>query len=151
MRIGLRALGVTAALLAFAAPTAGAKDYAQTALNIIPSGQWGGLPVPADADSQALMYDGLTPLFDQVSDSDLDTFFKSEGFGVGPDGPATIEPVPRPGVTIERDRFNVPHVTGADPRRRHLGGRLDRRRGPRPARSSRRATTPASRRSTSPA
>ena len=113
MRIGLRALGVTAALLAFAAPTAGAKDYAQTALNIIPSGQWGGLPVPADADSQALMYDGLTPLFDQVSDSDLDTYFKSEGFGVGPDGPATIEPVPRPGVTIERDSFNVPHVTGA--------------------------------------
>ena len=97
MRIGFRALGVTAALLAFAAPAAGAKDYAQTALNIIPSGQWGGLPVPAGADSQALMYDGLTPLFDQVSDSDLDTYFKSEGFGVGPDGPATIEPVPRPG------------------------------------------------------
>ena len=96
------------------------------------------------------MYDGLTPLFDQVSDSDLDTYFKSEGFGVGPDGPATIEPVPRPGVTIERDRFNVPHVTGADPRRRHLGRRLDRRRGPRPAAASRRATTPASRRSTSP-
>ena len=112
MRIGFRALGVTAALLAFAAPAAGAKDYAQTALNILPSGQWGGLPVPPDADSQALMYDGLTPLFDQVSESDLDTYFKSEGFGVGPDGPATIEPVPRPGVTIERDRFNVPHVTG---------------------------------------
>ena len=112
MRIGLRALGVTVALLAFTAPAAGAKDYAQTALNIIPSGQWGGLPIPAGADSQALMYDGLTPLFDQVSDADLDTYFKSEGFGVGPDGPATIEPVPRPGVTIERDRFNVPHVTG---------------------------------------
>jgi hypothetical protein len=46
MRIGLRALGFTAALLAFAAPAAGAKDYAQTALNILPSGQWGGLPVP---------------------------------------------------------------------------------------------------------
>ena len=57
------------------------------------------------------MYDGLTPLFDQVSNGDLTTFFKSEGFGVGPDGPATEETVPRPGVKIARDRFNVPHVT----------------------------------------
>ena len=79
------------------------------------------------------MYDGLTPLFDQVSDADLDTYFKSEGFGVGPDGPATIEPVPRPGVTIERDSLQRPPRHRPDPRRRHLGGRLDRRRGPRSA------------------
>ncbi len=77
MRKGSRVLGVTAGLLAFAAPVAGAqaKDYAQKALNVIPSGQWGGLPVPTDAGSQALMYDGLTPLFDQVGNDDLDTYF----------------------------------------------------------------------------
>jgi acyl-homoserine lactone acylase PvdQ len=86
------------------------RDYAQTALNIIPSGQWGSIPVPPNANSQALMYDGLTPLFDQVSPSDLTTFFKSERFGVDTSGPGTPEPVPRPGVTIVRDRFNVPHV-----------------------------------------
>jgi acyl-homoserine lactone acylase PvdQ len=86
------------------------QDYAQTALNIIPSGQWGTLPVPPNANSQALMYDGLTPLFDQVTDSDLTTYFKSERFGIDTSGPGTSEPVPRPGVTITRDRFNVPHV-----------------------------------------
>ena len=67
----------------FAAPVSGAagKDYARTALNIIPSGQWGGLPVNPNADSQARMYDGLTPLFDNVSNADLTTYFKSERFG----------------------------------------------------------------------
>ena len=85
-------------------------DYAKTALNIIPSGQFGSLPVPPGADRQALMYDGLTPLFDQVTPSDLTTYFKSERFGVDTSGPGTNEPVPRPGVTITRDTFNVPHV-----------------------------------------
>ena len=58
------------------------------------------------------MYDALTPLFDQVTAADLQTKFKSANFGVGEDGPGTVEPVPRPGVTIVRDRFNVPHITG---------------------------------------
>ena len=59
------------------------------------------------------MYDALTPLFDQVTDDDLMTKFKSERFGVRPeDGPGRPEPVPRAGVTVVRDRFNVPHITG---------------------------------------
>jgi acyl-homoserine lactone acylase PvdQ len=99
------------AALVVAPTAAGAKgDPAGTALNIIPSGQWGNVPAPPGADTQAKMYDGLTPLFDNVSNSDLFKFFKSEGLGVGPDGPTTNEPVPREGVTITRDRFNVPHV-----------------------------------------
>ena len=44
--------------------------------------------MPAGADSQAKLYDSLTPRFDQVTAADLTTSFKSEGFGVGPDGPA---------------------------------------------------------------
>ena len=64
-----------------------ADDYASVARNIIPSGQYGSAPPPVGADEQALMYDALTPLFDQVTDDDLMTKFKSEGFGVGPDGP----------------------------------------------------------------
>jgi acyl-homoserine lactone acylase PvdQ len=87
-----------------------ARDDAQTALNIIPSGQFGDFPVPDGADSQALMYDGLTPLFDNVTNADLTRFFKSERFGIDTSGPGTVETVPRPGVTITRDRFNVPHV-----------------------------------------
>jgi acyl-homoserine lactone acylase PvdQ len=94
-------------VLALGAQTA-AADFAQTARNIIPSGQ-PGLPGPG-ADTQALMYDGLTPLFDQVSTADLSTYFKSERFGIDTDGPATIESVPYPGVTIKRDQFKVPHV-----------------------------------------
>ena len=92
--------------------TAGAQDYAETALNIIPSGQYGAVPPPAGADEQAKMYDALTPLFDQVSTADLFRTFKSERFGVDTSGPGRVEPVPRAGVQIVRDRFNVPHITG---------------------------------------
>jgi acyl-homoserine lactone acylase PvdQ len=94
--------------------SASAADYAATARNIIPSGQYGAVPPPDGADRQAQMYDGLTPLFSNVSDGDLNTFFKSEALGsLGGDGPGTPDPVPRPGVEIIRDSFNVPHVTAA--------------------------------------
>ncbi len=70
----MRRVTLAAALCALALPpSASARDYADTALNIVPSGQYGGLPVPAGADEQARMYDALTPLFDQVTDADLKT------------------------------------------------------------------------------
>jgi acyl-homoserine lactone acylase PvdQ len=94
------------------AVSASAKDYAGTALNIIPSGQYGGVPVPAGADEQAKMYDGLTPLFDQVTPEDLTKYFKSEHFGAGDSCPCRDEPVTRKGITITRDRFDVPHIEG---------------------------------------
>jgi acyl-homoserine lactone acylase PvdQ len=107
-----RIVALAAAAVVVFPATAQATDFAATARNIIPSGQYGGFPVPAGADQQAQMYDALTPLFNQVTDADLQTKFKSEGFGVGPDGPGTAEPTPRAGVTITRDAFNVPHITG---------------------------------------
>jgi acyl-homoserine lactone acylase PvdQ len=98
-------------VLVSAAPaSAGFKDPADTALNIIPSGQYGDVPPPPGASTQAEMYDGLTPLFDQVTNADLTKYFKSEALGVGPDGLTTTEALPRDDVTITRDRFNVPHV-----------------------------------------
>jgi acyl-homoserine lactone acylase PvdQ len=110
-RLIVRAL--VAACVSLTAPAAAsAADFAGTALNIIPSGQWGGVPVPPSADEQAKMYDSLTPLFDQVTPPDLLTAFKSERFGVDTSGPGRVEAVPRPGVTIVRDRFDVPHITG---------------------------------------
>jgi acyl-homoserine lactone acylase PvdQ len=100
------------ALVLIAAPAANAQgDPAATALNIIPTGQDGSVPPLPGATDQLDMYDGLTPLFDQVTDADLTTYFKSQKFGVGPDGPVISEETPRPGVTIVRDRFRVPHVT----------------------------------------
>jgi acyl-homoserine lactone acylase PvdQ len=103
------ALALTSSTAAFAqAPT----EYAGTALNIIPSGQYGALGNPPGFDTQAKMYDGLTPLFDNVTPADLTTYYKSEKFGVDTATPSTVETVPRPGVTIVRDSYNVPHVTG---------------------------------------
>jgi len=115
MRRSLVSIGATVvvALGLTASASAQTKDYSDTALNIIPSGQYGGLGNPPGYDTQAKMYDGLTPLFDQVSAADLTTYFKSEKFGVDTSTPSTIEAVPRAGVTIERDSYNVPHVTGA--------------------------------------
>ena len=86
-------------------------DYATYARNILPHGQYGSVPPPAGADTQAKMYDALTPRFDQVSQQDLLDDFKSEGFGVGEDGPGQPEQVPMAGVQLVRDRFHVPHVT----------------------------------------
>ena len=85
MRAATVPLGA-AVLALFAAGPATAKDYSSTALNIIPSGQYGSVPPVPGADTQALMYDALTPLFDNVTDADLMSKFKSESFGLGEDG-----------------------------------------------------------------
>lgn len=100
------------------AAQAAAPDYAQVARNIIPSGQPGGFPFPAGASTQAQMYNALTPLGGNVKNADLFSDFKSEAFGLGSDGPGTPEPVPMGGVSIIRDRFDVPHVSAST----HNGG-----------------------------
>jgi acyl-homoserine lactone acylase PvdQ len=100
------------ALLALPA-AASAKDYADTALNIIPSGQLQpGQSAPKPNDAQATMYDDLTPLFDNVTNGDLTTYFKSEALNsLGTDGPGTTETIPNhAGITITRDVYGVPHV-----------------------------------------
>src|SRR6202012_5758054 len=74
--------------LALAAPAALAantpKDYSSTALNIIPSGQadQGEALAPGTLpnDAQARMYNALTPLFDHVTNADLNKDFKSEKY-----------------------------------------------------------------------
>ncbi|MGI8558079.1 MAG: penicillin acylase family protein [Solirubrobacteraceae bacterium] len=110
-----RLVALAVAVGAAALPTgATATDYAGTALNIIPSGQYGAVPVPAGADTQARMYDGLTPLFNRVTTADLFKYFKPETLGsAAGQGPTTPEPVPYPGVRIVRDGFNVPHISAA--------------------------------------
>src|SRR4051794_31034567 len=111
----LAAGALSLALAAFAAPAFGA-DYADPALNIIPSGQYQpGVSAPDGAlppDTQAQMYAGLTPLYDQVTPNDLTKYFKSEKLTSDDSCPCRPETVPRPGVTIIRDKYNVPHITG---------------------------------------
>jgi acyl-homoserine lactone acylase PvdQ len=112
-------LALTApAALAATAP----KDYSQTALNIIPSGQADPgetlLPGVLPNDTQAQMYNALTPLFNHVTNADLTTDFKSEKFGTAGQCPCSPEPVPFPGVTIIRDKYDVPHISATT----HAGG-----------------------------
>src|SRR3954454_18736277 len=90
------------ALAVFAGP-ASARDYAGTALNIVPSGEYGGVPVPSNAGQQAQMYGGLTPLFNQGPPPYLTKYFKSEALGAaGTPGPTRTERTPRKGLRIVR-------------------------------------------------
>jgi acyl-homoserine lactone acylase PvdQ len=106
-------LCVVALVAALAVPSfAAAKDYALIARDIVPSGEPGSVPVPAGADRQAMMYDALTPQWGHVTDAQLPQFFKPETLGVATPAPVSNEPVPRPGVTITRDGYDVPHIVG---------------------------------------
>ena len=108
------------------------RDYARTARNIIPSGQYGGVPVPPEGDRQAQMYDALTPLFDDVDNGDLFSLFKSEKLGAKGEGPLKTER-PRKGVRIVRDALQRAAHLRQDRRRRDLRRGLGARRGPRAA------------------
>ena len=93
-------------------PAFAVRDFAGTAFNIIQSGQYGGVPPESKADQQARMYDGLTPLFDDVRPKDLKRYFKSEKLGIKGQGKMRRERVPHRGTRLFRDRFNVPHIYG---------------------------------------
>jgi acyl-homoserine lactone acylase PvdQ len=102
----LAVLAVTIAAGASAA--ASPADHALLALNILPPGQGANTP---ELTSQIAMYDGLTPLQGNVTAGDLTKFYKPETLGLG--GAKAARTVkPKPGVTIYRDSFGVPHVYG---------------------------------------
>ncbi len=101
-----------ACAVAVTAATAAVGDYAIIARNIIPSGQYGSVPVPPQAIQQARMYDALTPLFNHVTGSALMSDFKSESVGKAICNKPSSEVVPEPGVKVIRDSFNVPHICG---------------------------------------
>jgi acyl-homoserine lactone acylase PvdQ len=87
------------------------RDYASTALTILPPGENGSVSFDHNTTDQAKLYDALTPLLGNVTDRDLRRLFKPAPMGLGKDKPAKVEH-PRAGVTIVRDRFGVAHVTG---------------------------------------
>ena len=95
-----------------AAGGASPPDYANIAMDIVPWGEYGSSPIPPGAEQQAIMYDALTPLGANISESQLPTYFKPMALGGDTAGPSAVEPVPHSGVTIVRDQFNVPHVFG---------------------------------------
>jgi acyl-homoserine lactone acylase PvdQ len=94
-----------------AAATSAGSDFAGKALNVLPPGQSGAIPPGVHSRDQIPLYDGLTPLFDRVTPADLDRFFKPATLGLGGQTPSRVEnPPQRPGLRIERDGFDVPHI-----------------------------------------
>jgi len=77
---------------------------------ILPPGNFGGLPKTDESTDQLALYDGLTPLRDQVTDDDIENLYLPQDFE--PIGETTEEPTGRPGTTILYDEFGVPHITG---------------------------------------
>jgi hypothetical protein len=121
-----RAFLLALVVLGFMAPTA----MAATTLNVIPHGQWepgvswGTSPGMLPAETQAQMYDRLTPLFRDVTDAQLipsadgTGFYKSAAL-VDENNPSLITNDPiagtAPGVgavsaRIKRDAYGVPHI-----------------------------------------
>jgi acyl-homoserine lactone acylase PvdQ len=108
------ALVLLALLYAPAAAMAAAPgDFAGDAFNILPPGQDGALFKSPNSTDQIPLYNGLTPKFDDVTAADLPKFFKPNVFGLAGQAPARVESPPqRPGLHIDRDSFDVPHVYG---------------------------------------
>src|SRR5581483_9281288 len=90
------------------------KDYANIARDIVPSGNFGSIPTPSTEKqiaSQAVMYNALTPLFDHVTSADINKDFKGEPINVkDAPGPISKETVPHPGITVYRDRYDIPYI-----------------------------------------
>jgi len=111
VRNALIALAVLALLGAFSAGAATRHDYALVARDILPPGNYGGANFTKNSTDQAVLYDALTPLFDQVTARDVAKDFKPEPLWTGKEKAVRTER-PGRGVTIKRDSFDVPHVFG---------------------------------------
>ncbi len=98
---------VTAVLAACPAVVLARSDVAR---NILPPGQFGGVPTTTHSTDQIPLYDALTPLRGNVSTSDIFRLYKPEDFK--PIGATVREDTGRPGLTLLRDRFGVPHIYG---------------------------------------
>jgi acyl-homoserine lactone acylase PvdQ len=106
------ALGVVFAAAVTGASAKRPADHAAQAWNVLPPGQAGAVPPTETSTDQIALYDGLTRLGGRVRDADLRRFFKRETLGLAPGERAVRVERPRPGVTITRDRWGVPHVRG---------------------------------------
>ncbi len=84
---------------------------AVTAYDVLPPGQFGGIPTNSHSTDQLPLYDGLTPLRGGITLADIQRFYKPETLGAT--GPTTPEATGYPGLTILRDSYGVPHITGS--------------------------------------
>jgi hypothetical protein len=80
------------------------------AFYILPPGNYGGLPATDESTDQLDLYDGLTPLRDDITDADIEAHFLPQDFE--PVGETVDEPTGRDDLTILYDEYGVAHVTG---------------------------------------
>jgi acyl-homoserine lactone acylase PvdQ len=85
------------------------KEYASVALDVLAPGE--ASDSGPNSTDQLQLYDGLTPLWNAVSTSNLRKYFKPETFGIQ-GKPVRVEETGRKGVRIARDKWGVAHVTG---------------------------------------
>ncbi len=101
-----------------------AKDYASgRAMSILPPGENGLVNLadaakfeltqtrPAASDDQLSKYSSLIYSPQNLADAGLSAYYNDESFGVRP-GDVTRTERPEAGVTIYRDRHDVPHIYG---------------------------------------
>ena len=88
----------------------GAAAAQDTARQILPPGNYGGLPPNEDSLDQLPLYDALTPLRGNVTRGDIDRLFLPENFA--PVGGAREEETGRPGLRLVYDDYGIPHVYG---------------------------------------
>src|SRR5512145_608985 len=106
----LLVLGLQAATASADPPDFSSPDEAY---NVLPPGQFGTLPTTVNSRDQLFLYDALTPLKDNVTAATLPTTFKKNVFGLGNLSVKSTRTFPsRPGLTVTRDTFWVPHVEG---------------------------------------
>ena len=92
-----------------------AQDHSKpgSAFNVLPPGQAGSFSFNTNSSDQVPLYDGLTPLRGNVTSGDLPTYFKKNVFGLGGLSVQSTRTFPaRPGLTITRDSYSVPHIEG---------------------------------------
>ncbi len=66
---------------------------------------------PASFVNQLPLYNGLLYASPTLTASNLNNYFKDESFGI-PAGQMVSSESPEPGLVIERDTYNVPHIYG---------------------------------------
>src|SRR5262249_4389099 len=83
---------------------------ADLARQILPPGNYGGLPTTVNSLDQLPLYSGLTPLRDNITLADIDQFYLPEDFT--PIEPSHEEVTGRAGLQLIYDAYGIPHVYG---------------------------------------
>ena len=81
-----------------------------TARYVLPPGNYGGLPTTEQSLDQLPLYDGLTPLRDDITSADLEAGYLPQDFT--PIEPTTVEETGREGLEILYDAYGIAHITG---------------------------------------